>query len=462
MSLTADLYARLPAEQRSELAEIADEISTLETAVSAYLDGTTSGIAENYAAAQALEARIRAVLTTITATYEPTLVAGISEARDAQRWVIRLLASPEIWRSNLDVLLDSLNECRGNAESITKARAVRRYMVVQGDTLQSIAQTQIGDAARWGDIALLNDLSYPYLSSDESYAASAKATGVVTFSHVSVQVAEYVIPAGTVVATVEDDGSEGVLFITTEAATIGAGELTATAAIEALEAGAMGNVGPGAITVVSYIAASTVYYTYTLGIQVSDVAANESSTLTSFGRWTYPSVTNLAATSGGKDGAVARPGEWILVPVDHADGIATNVLQAQGVTSATTRLYGTDLWLSETGGLERNARGDVRIVSGVDNLAVAARVACQTERGDLTWHPDYGSYLYKVVGSFRDDDLEARILVEVREAVLADIRFESVAVTSFDFDGTSAEVGIEFITRNLVEAGSSLLIVRVR
>jgi phage baseplate assembly protein W len=48
-----------------------------------------------------------------------------------------------------------------------------KYTIKSGDTLQMIAQTQLGDALLWMDIAQLNNLKYPYIS-------STPADGVVT------------------------------------------------------------------------------------------------------------------------------------------------------------------------------------------------------------------------------------------------------------------------------------------
>jgi len=39
-----------------------------------------------------------------------------------------------------------------------------QYVVRYGDNLRMVAQTMLGDAERWAEIALLNDLSYPYIS----------------------------------------------------------------------------------------------------------------------------------------------------------------------------------------------------------------------------------------------------------------------------------------------------------
>lgn len=48
--------------------------------------------------------------------------------------------------------------------------SLRSYLVRDGDTLQMIAQVQMGDASRWLEIAVLNDLSHPYITRrGESY-----------------------------------------------------------------------------------------------------------------------------------------------------------------------------------------------------------------------------------------------------------------------------------------------------
>lgn len=40
-----------------------------------------------------------------------------------------------------------------------------KYVISDGDTLQSIAQSVLGDASQWYDIATYNNLVYPYISS---------------------------------------------------------------------------------------------------------------------------------------------------------------------------------------------------------------------------------------------------------------------------------------------------------
>jgi phage baseplate assembly protein W len=60
-----------------------------------------------------------------------------------------------------------------------------RYTIVMGDTLQTIAQRQLGDASLWMKIAEDNNLSYPYIAKQSS-------PGVLS-------------PGDTIVLTLEDN-----------------------------------------------------------------------------------------------------------------------------------------------------------------------------------------------------------------------------------------------------------------
>lgn len=75
---------------------------------------------------------------------------------------------------------------------------------------------------------------------------AAKAGGAVRFYVDEAQAAEVEIPAGTVCMT-----AGGVRFATTQAAAVAPGALYAQAPVEAVEAGAAGNVGAGAVVYMS-------------------------------------------------------------------------------------------------------------------------------------------------------------------------------------------------------------------
>jgi phage baseplate assembly protein W len=73
----------------------------------------------------------------------------------------------------------------------TKRLTGYRFVTIQqGDTLQAIAQRELGDAALWADLITINGLAPPYLTGDPSLAsASVKLYGQqITLPAVSVQV----------------------------------------------------------------------------------------------------------------------------------------------------------------------------------------------------------------------------------------------------------------------------------
>ena len=49
----------------------------------------------------------------------------------------------------------------------------RFVAIAQGDTLQSIALREMGDAARWIDLVSLNDLAHPYITGDSAVALAS-------------------------------------------------------------------------------------------------------------------------------------------------------------------------------------------------------------------------------------------------------------------------------------------------
>jgi len=74
---------------------------------------------------------------------------------------------------------------------------------------------------------------------------AVKATGVVTFSRENSATTDYVIPSGTVVETLD---TNPIQFETTESVTLAEGTTSVDATIEAIEAGADGNVGANNIS----------------------------------------------------------------------------------------------------------------------------------------------------------------------------------------------------------------------
>lgn len=149
MSETArDLQARLDAlitDARAALAEVA----TL-TRLSAADPAVLGEVGQHLAAARTEAAELRALLAAAdlgaeAAPQRADLVMA------AWRWSRELMAS----LVRLDAGLALAGEALANVTPLTR----RRVTVRQGDTLQSVAQRELGDHRRWRELASLNNLA---------------------------------------------------------------------------------------------------------------------------------------------------------------------------------------------------------------------------------------------------------------------------------------------------------------
>jgi phage baseplate assembly protein W len=430
-------------------------------AVDAHLNGLSASIDYNYAALAGLAGECRDILASLTAAYSWDLVPAVELLRNVQRWLYRLYASPELFNTTLEGLAADYAARGGKADlaSIVR-RQLKQYMVVEGDSLPSIAQSQLGDATRWPEIAMLNGLSYPYLSDDLTYSAAQRAVGEVTFSHVSALEASWLIPVGTIVGTRATADRPAILFRVTQDATIPAGELSVTVPVEALETGEAGNIGPGEIYEVVWCATAAAEYLYELEITAVDVAGNSATTTRTFRHVGWPGATNAEAMREGASGSVARKGEWILLPVAASVRQVPGIFLAPVGANPLVRQYGIDYWMSEEGGLDRDNTGDIKAVGGLDNLVIAMRCALSTERGDLTGHPEYGSDLWRLVGELESPYRADRVALEVSRAALRDPRIRDVRVLSTEWDVQGLRVGLEFTTENTQDTGRVNLVLR--
>lgn len=456
-----DLYPNVDRALRARIVALESDAATLNAAVGAYLAGTTTTVDFVYAQIRTMALEARSIAESLTAMDDVGLVDGIHRIREIQRWLLRLYASPEIVGKSLESQAADY-AARGGPSYLggLVIRKLKRYMVCDGDTPQSVAQVQLGDAARWQEIVLLNALTFPFFTDDDGYQASARATGIVRFRHVSVQEDDYTIPAGTRVSTAPSDDRPAVVFETTEDIVIEAGELYADGPVVAVDAGPAGNVGPAEITVIESLAAEKPVYAYSLSVQGVDVAGNYATAERAFRHQSYPVVTNPEATSGGASGNVARTGAWILLPIESEAPRTPDILQFDNFANPTVRQYGVDWWLSDAGELDRDSTGDARAVGGLDNLAVALWCKLQTERGDLTWHPDYGSDLRALIGGLNRATLPDEVMLAVRRAALQDPRVKSAYGVLTSHDVHSLAVTVTYEVEEQFDPGTLNLVVR--
>ena len=77
-----------------------------------------------------------------------------------------LLSTTDMFKSSFDEKVqDMVNRFDGNIELFAN-QAVKQIKLQQGTTLERLAQQELGDSTRWGEIVEVNGLKAPYLSDD--------------------------------------------------------------------------------------------------------------------------------------------------------------------------------------------------------------------------------------------------------------------------------------------------------
>lgn len=126
-------------------------------------------------------------------------------------------------------------------------------------------------------------------------------------------------------------------------------------------------------------------------------------------------------------------GDYIRVPA------STPVVET---TTSAAKVFGIDVMLIN-GDLAFSA-GDFAVVVGRDNLRQAIGSLLVSDRGDLIFHPDYGTQIRRMLGSVNGPAAELLAESYTRSALLADPRVKSVnkiVVTSLgDSIGLSVEI----------------------
>lgn len=110
-------------------------------------------------------------------------------------------------------------------------------------------------------------------------------------------------------------------------------------------------------------------------------------------------------------------GDVIYVPVSTLDTETSEVLLQDPNFAA----LGTDLDL-EDGELGLDINGDLRLVSGVDNLYQDLMNRLSTEVGTLTYHPEFGSKFTVVVGNKTNRHWLDKASVEIAKVFKSDPR----------------------------------------
>jgi len=199
--------------------------------------------------------------------------------------------------------------------------------------------------------------------------AGTRATGVLVFSRPTAAPSDITIPAGTICAAVNDDGTLE-QFQTTEEVTLGAGDTQAYADATAIVAGTAGNVSTGLVTIIRTpivgIATCTNDAAFAGGTdQESDTDLRERALYTIWvnGRATVPLMEeHIDGVEGVREAHVETLGQGdVLLVIDASEGIDTDIddmildnlaagCTAPGVLGASLRDDGDSFEIGDSSG----------------------------------------------------------------------------------------------------------------
>lgn len=142
-------------------------------------------------------------------------------------------------------------------------------------------------------------------------------------------------------------------------------------------------------------------------------------------------------------------GDTLLVPGNANDPRIRQVsAAATGEAKQYEVLLGKDLALGVTGDLiASTGSGDWRLEAGLENLLQALRHRLLTRKGELAYHPDYGSHLERHIGQPLDGVRLAAIRHEVRQTLLDDPRVTRIQEMTVDVQQDHVHI---FVHANII------------
>ncbi len=269
---------------------------------------------------------------------------------------------------------------------------IETVTVNQGTSLQTLATQRLGDTSRWEEIALLNNLRWPYISNEFIDTLGPKISEL----------------------TVVSGSGDTYIFLDIEGATENQQVYFSNGTDE--EAVTILSVDPVTNTLVFTTSTAVTYTSLAQCFLLED--PEESSTV------------------------VLQIGDQISIPID---GSTANSVNSDEVTDDTdfNRLFGLDLQLSDDGELQLGDTGDFVITdTGVDNIVQSLRVRINTSPSDLKYHSDYGVGIPERVGEKATPQLASQLILLMRDGMQRDPRVVVVRNASAAIEGD--EIGIKF------------------
>lgn len=108
-------------------------------------------------------ATLNADIAKVVTNDEYDLLFGFNEAITGLNL---LLATTDLFKSSFDDQIQDMNDRFKGAIALTAQQAVRQVKLPAGISLERLAQQELGDSERWGEIVEINGLKAPYISDD--------------------------------------------------------------------------------------------------------------------------------------------------------------------------------------------------------------------------------------------------------------------------------------------------------
>jgi phage baseplate assembly protein W len=431
--------------------------------------------------------------STVVIKEEPDQVVGVFLATDSDRSGDNYLES----FSGREILLTStptvpiVVDYKVVQETTTneiRLQATQATIINTEDTLERIAFNAYGDASRWKEIMLYNELEYPFIV-PIGFVKEVKATGVVRFNRNPSYSPSILIPNGYKVYVPAFRGTLIIVYTVTSDTTLPLNQLFVDVPVECDHVGPIGNVGPAIIKgpytddswatiwsasksyLINQLIRPTTSNGFTfkclipgvsgsiepswpaiIGTAVNDGSVTWQCFRTDEFELTYykitgiSSISNTLSTNGGKIWAVLQPGDLIQIP-GTTSGAASLVV---GAKKTYDELFGIDLFINADGELEFGSEGnpDFRRVSGVDNLVQAIKNRVGTTLKFYVYHPDYGSNLPFYIGRKNDPFWDDLVRVDIRRVCLTDPRISDIESFFMTIDGDTIFISLDAIPIN--------------
>ncbi len=370
---------------------------------------------------------------------------------------------------------------------------IEEYIIKDNDTAQSIARFFYNNPSRWRDIIFFNNLDYPFITKNLDFEKNVPASGQVRFYLKEIKSNNVVIPKGTVVRV---DGTEK-RYVTQSSKTIVVGSYHVDANVICEFPGYWGNTGMGSIDIINppisngidevtfdnntnivlcpghglsdddvimfisegnlptEINKNKIYYiinSTTDNFQISLEEDGDIEEFTDDGTGTHHYVygdvfvKNNSSFTNGAVYNVKTTGELLLIPLEIDSEfeivIMENYLETMGKEDLYFRLD-----------FDIDNYGDLASLTGLQNIAQRISHRLEVEKGELIYHPDYGTNLYQILGR-NEPFIRKRAEIEVRNVILQDEAVSEVILKSFKVNSGIIEIecALKLINQDKLES----------